>query len=33
MSRMTKFLKQTCIFERAKRNDEGVVLLDKFGHP
>ena len=33
MSRMTKFLNQTCIFERAKRNDEGVALLDKFGQP
>lgn len=33
MSRMTKFLKQTCVFERARRNDEGVVLLDKYGHP
>lgn len=33
MSRMTKFLKQTCVFERMKRNDEGTAVLDKFGEP
>lgn len=33
MSRMTKFLKQTCTFERMKRNDEGTTVLDKFGEP
>ena len=31
MSRMTKFLKQTCTFERAKRDSRGNVQLDKFG--
>lgn len=33
MSRMTKFLKQTCLFEKAKRNADGTVQLDKFGEP
>ena len=31
MSRMTKFLKQTCKFERAKRDSLGNVLLDRYG--
>ena len=31
MSRMTKFLKQTCVFESAKRNSKNEVQLDKFG--
>lgn len=31
MSRMTKFLKQTCIFEKALRNEDGTTKLDKFG--
>lgn len=31
MSRMSKFLKQECSFERAKRNADGSVQLDKFG--
>lgn len=33
MSRMTKFLKQTCSFERVRRNDEGTAVLDKYGEP
>lgn len=31
MSRMTKFLQQTCSFEKAKRGLDGSVLLDQFG--
>lgn len=31
MSRMTKFLKQTCTFEKALRDENGTVQLDKFG--
>lgn len=31
MSRMTKFLKQTCTFEKALRNNDGTVQLDKYG--
>lgn len=31
MSRMTKFLKQTCSFEKALRNSDGTTKLDKFG--
>lgn len=31
MSRMTKFLQQTCSFEKAKRGQDGSVLLDQFG--
>lgn len=31
MSRMTKFLKQTCQLERAVRKADGSVVLDKFG--
>ena len=31
MSRMTKFLKQTCTFERANRNTDGSIKLNKFG--
>lgn len=31
MSRMTKFLKQTCLFERATRNEYNEIQLDKFG--
>lgn len=33
MSRMTKFLKQTCVFEAAVRNSSGKPVLDKFGEP
>lgn len=28
---MTKFLKQTCVFEKALRNEDGTTKLDKFG--
>ena len=31
MSRMTKFLKQTCQFESAQRNEDGSTKLDQFG--
>ena len=31
MSRMSKFLRQECSFEKAKRNSAGIVQLDKFG--
>ena len=31
MSRMTKFLKQTCIFEKAKRTLQGKVRLSDYG--
>lgn len=31
MSRMTKFLKQTCSFESAKRDASGKVMLNKYG--
>ena len=31
MSRMTKFLKQSCSFEKAKKNSNGQVQLNKFG--
>lgn len=33
MSRMTKYLKQTCMYEQCKRNINGGVLLDKYGEP
>lgn len=33
MSRMTKFLKQTCTYEKLKRDTNGKVLLDKYGEP
>lgn len=33
MSRMTKYLKQKCTYEKLKRDTEGKVLLDKFGEP
>ena len=33
MSRMSKYLKQTCTYERLKRGSDGKVLLDKFGEP
>ena len=33
MSRMTKFLKQTCSYEKLKRKADGTVLLDKYGEP
>ena len=31
MSRLTKFLQQTCILEMAVRNNDGVPVLNKFG--
>ena len=33
MSRMTKYLKQKCTYEKTKRDKNGNVLLDKFGEP
>lgn len=33
MSRMTKYLKQKCTYEKAKRDKSGKALLDKFGEP
>lgn len=31
MSRMSKFLKQTCVLEKALRDPNGSTKLDKFG--
>lgn len=31
MSRMTKFLKQSCTFEEAQRNAKGQPVLNKYG--
>ena len=33
MSRMTKYLKQKCTYEKLKRDKDGKVLLDKYGDP
>ena len=33
MSRMTKYLKQKCTYEKLKRDNNGKALLDKFGEP
>ena len=33
MSRMTKYLKQKCTYEKLKRDDSGKILFDKFGEP
>lgn len=33
MSRMTKYLKQTCTYEKAKHDKNGNILHDKFGEP
>lgn len=33
MSRMTKYLKQSCTYERTQRDASGKVLLDKYGEP
>jgi hypothetical protein len=33
MSRITKYLKQKCTYEKLKRGTDGKVLLDKFGEP
>ena len=31
MSRMTKFLKQTCIFEAVVRDESGKPIMNKYG--
>lgn len=33
MSRMSKYLKQKCTYEKAKRDENGEAILDKFGEP
>lgn len=33
MSRMTKFLKQTCKFEEASRDASGQPIMNKYGEP
>ena len=33
MSRMTKFLRQTCIYEKCILKSDGSVDLDKYGEP
>lgn len=33
MSRMTKFLKQTCLYEAAVRDEAGNLKYTKFGEP
>ena len=33
MSRMSKYLKQKCTYEKLKRDENGKILLDKFGDP
>lgn len=33
MSRMTKYLKQTCMYEKCVRDPNGAVKLDKYGEP
>lgn len=33
MSRMSKYLKQVCLYEQCKRSENGTVLHDKFGEP
>lgn len=33
MSRMTKFLKQTCTFEEAVRDSKGQLVMNKYGEP
>ena len=33
MSRMSKYLKQECTYEKLKLNEDGKILLDKFGEP
>ena len=33
MSRMSKYLKQKCTYEKTKRNENDAILLDKFGEP
>lgn len=33
MSRMTKFLKQTCTFEAVERDASGKPIMNKYGEP
>ena len=33
MSQMSKYLKQKCTYEKAKRDEKGNILHDKFGEP
>lgn len=33
MSRVTKYLRQKCTYEKLKRDTSGNALLDKFGDP
>lgn len=33
MSRMTKYLKQKCTYEKAKRDDSGNIVHDRYGEP
>lgn len=33
MSRMTKYLKQKCTYEKLRFDENGKVLLDKYGEP
>ena len=33
MSRITKYLRQKCSYEKIKRDEKGNVMLDKFGEP
>ena len=33
MSRISKFLKQKCTYERLKRKEDGTVQFDKYGEP
>ena len=33
MSRMTKFLKQICLFEEAERGSSGQPIMNKYGEP
>lgn len=33
MSRITKFLKQKCTYEKLQRGEDGKVLLDMYGEP
>lgn len=33
MSRMTKYLRQKCTYEKLLRSIDGEILLDKFGDP
>ncbi len=33
MSRITKYLKQKCTYEKLKRDKEGKIVIDKYGEP